>query len=183
MYEELLDAWKKEAFSLELQSLPVDFYRRLNDFIKRLREEGRLADRESIQGKLLAKVLDISVKLIEDLCYLRLSKIIHASKRGGIEWEKLTDDEKPYAREISRIIDEYNRMVRRIVEGRYIPSETISSVERLKLVRFKSATSSFVGVDLKVYGPFKAEDVAYIPEENAIQLIKQGIAVDVEVTE
>lgn len=183
MYEELLDAWKREVFNLELQSLPVDFYRRLNEFIKKLKEEGRLADRESIQGKLLAKVLDISVKLIEDLCYLRLSKIIYASVRGSVEWEKLVDDEKPYAREISRILDEYNRMVRRIVEGRYTPSETISRIERLKLVRFKSDASSFVGVDLKVYGPFKAEDVAYIPEENAIQLIKQGIAVDVEITD
>lgn len=181
MYEELLDAWRREANSVELQPLPGDFYRRLNAFMRRLREEERLADRDSIQGKLLSKILEVSVKLTEDLCYLRLTKIVDASMRGVIEWDKLTEDEKPFVKEASRILGEYNRMVRRIVEGRYTPSEAMFRTEGLKLVRFKSDTPSFVGVDLKVYGPFKAEDVAYIPEENAAQLIKQDIAVEVEI--
>ncbi|MEM2739966.1 MAG: hypothetical protein QXQ29_04115 [Candidatus Bathyarchaeia archaeon] len=183
MYKELLDAWRREAASIDLQPLSGDFYRRLNSFMRKLREEEKLADRESVQGKLLAKILEVSVKLAENLCYLRLTKIIDASIRGAIEWDKLTEDEKPFVREASKIFEEYNRMVRRIAEGRYTPSEAIFRVEGLKLVRFKSDTPSFVGVDLKVYGPFRAEDVAYIPEENAIQLVKQGIAIDLEITE
>ncbi|MCX8162103.1 MAG: hypothetical protein N3E44_03805 [Candidatus Bathyarchaeota archaeon] len=183
MYEELLDAWRKETASTDLQPLPGDFYRRLNSFMRRLREEEKLADKEGIQGRLLAKILEVSVRLTENLCYLRLTKIIDASIRGAIEWDKLTEDEKPFVKEASKIFEEYNRMVRRIVEGRYTPVEAIFRAGGLKLIRFKSDTPSFVGVDLKVYGPFKAEDVAYIPEENAIQLVKQGIAIDVEVTE
>ena len=183
MYEELLNAWRREASSVELQPIPRDFYRRLNVFMRRLREDEKLADRESIQGKLLSKALEASVKLVEDLCYLRLTKIMNASIRGVVEWDKLADDERPFAREFSKIFEEYNRMVRRIVEGRYTPSEAMFKEGGLKLIRFTADTPSFVGVDLKVYGPFKAEDVAYIPEENAIQLVKQSIAVDVDITE
>jgi len=33
---------------------------------------------------------------------------------------------------------------------------------------------------MKIYGPFKPEDVASIPKENAKALIKQGVAAEVE---
>jgi len=39
-----------------------------------------------------------------------------------------------------------------------------------------------MGVDLKSYGPFKVEDVASLPAENAKVLVKQGLAVQVEVS-
>jgi DNA replication initiation complex subunit (GINS family) len=33
---------------------------------------------------------------------------------------------------------------------------------------------------MKTYGPFKPEDVASLPQENAKILVKQGVAVEVE---
>jgi len=35
---------------------------------------------------------------------------------------------------------------------------------------------------MKTYGPFKPEDIASLPEENARILIKQGAAMEVEVS-
>jgi DNA replication initiation complex subunit (GINS family) len=37
-----------------------------------------------------------------------------------------------------------------------------------------------MGVDMKTYGPFKAEDVASLPAQNADNLIRKGIAKLVE---
>ena len=35
---------------------------------------------------------------------------------------------------------------------------------------------------MKTYGPFVAEDVASLPVENAKMLVKQGLAVSIEVS-
>jgi DNA replication initiation complex subunit (GINS family) len=39
-----------------------------------------------------------------------------------------------------------------------------------------------MGADMKSYGPFVAEDVASLPPQNAQILVKQGLAVLVEVS-
>ena len=44
------------------------------------------------------------------------------------------------------------------------------------------AIPAIVGVDMKTYGPFLAEDVGSVPVENAKGLIKRGLAEAVEVS-
>jgi DNA replication factor GINS len=51
----------------------------------------------------------------------------------------------------------------------------------LTIVRFLQPLPAIMGIDMKAYGPFKAEDVASIPQENAENLVKRGIAQRVEV--
>lgn len=45
---------------------------------------------------------------------------------------------------------------------------------KLALVTFKTRVPRFVGVDMRVYGPFSEGDVALIPEENAEALRLRG---------
>ena len=61
-----------------------------------------------------------------------------------------------------------------------ISREKSEEIKRKMVVRFLKDVPSIVGVDLKTYGPFKSEDVASIPIENAKVLIRQGLAVEVE---
>lgn len=53
--------------------------------------------------------------------------------------------------------------------------------KRLTL-RFTKAIPAIMGADMKSYGPFQPEDVASLPELNAKILVKQGMAVLVEVS-
>ncbi|MCW4028105.1 MAG: hypothetical protein NWE92_00450 [Candidatus Bathyarchaeota archaeon] len=53
--------------------------------------------------------------------------------------------------------------------------------KRLTL-RFTKAIPAIMGADMKSYGPFQPEDVASLPELNAKILVKQGLAVLVEVS-
>jgi DNA replication factor GINS len=48
------------------------------------------------------------------------------------------------------------------------------------LVRFVQEIPAIIGSDMNTYGPFKAEDIATLPPENARILIKQGAAMEVE---
>jgi DNA replication factor GINS len=48
-------------------------------------------------------------------------------------------------------------------------------------VRFLQDIPEIVGTDLKIYGPYKKEDVGSLPMQNAQALIKQAAARSVEV--
>jgi len=50
------------------------------------------------------------------------------------------------------------------------------------VVRFVQEVPAIIGVDMKTYGPFKPEDIATLPAENAKILIKKGLAVEIEAT-
>lgn len=60
-------------------------------------------------------------------------------------------------------------------------TETKPAHKRLTL-RFIKSIPAIMGADMKSYGPFNAEDVAALPALNAQILIKQGLAVLVEVS-
>jgi len=49
-------------------------------------------------------------------------------------------------------------------------------------LRFTKNIPAIIGADMKLYGPFIVEDVASLPVENAKNLVKQGLAILVEVS-
>jgi len=83
-----------------------------------------------------------------------------------------------------------NRAISNLVGGGEVSAEEMVGAEKkteakpvepskpseLVLVRFLQDVPPIVGVDLKTYGPFKKEDVANLPRENAEALVKQGLA-------
>ena len=54
--------------------------------------------------------------------------------------------------------------------------------QAFKVVRFIQTIPAIMGVDMMTYGPFKAEDVASLPAPNAENLIRKGIAKEVEIS-
>jgi len=85
-----------------------------------------------------------------------------------------------------------NRAISNLVGGGEVSAEEMVGVEKkaeakpvepevskpseLVVVRFVQDVPQIIGVDLKTHGPFKAEDIASLPKENAEALIKQGLA-------
>jgi len=59
--------------------------------------------------------------------------------------------------------------------------ESISQNHKTKtvVIRFLKEVDEIIGADLEKYGPFKTEDVATIPYENAQALIAKNIATKV----
>jgi DNA replication initiation complex subunit (GINS family) len=55
-------------------------------------------------------------------------------------------------------------------------------VSKRSTIRFLKSIPAIMGADMKSYGPFIAEDVASLPPQNAQILVKQGLAVLVEVS-
>ncbi len=58
-------------------------------------------------------------------------------------------------------------------EDIFAPMESDSS-SSLSLVRFLEDYPQIVGVDLKTFGPFRADDLAVLPLENARGIIRRN---------
>ena len=50
------------------------------------------------------------------------------------------------------------------------------------LLRLQEDMKEIMGIDLKIYGPFKKEDLVYLPKENADILVQKEIAKPIELT-
>ena len=179
MYDELFEAWKKEKESLEFQSLPRDFYVKLADYMKKIREERRMLDEKTIRAKLMQRELENAEKMIEELIRIRYEKALKQILAEKTMPKQVLSEEKKLFQEFLSVADSYRTFLKDMLRGR------LSSIERkekvkLVLVRLLRSVPAIIGSDLKTYGPFKSEDIATLPTENANILIRQGAAVEVE---
>lgn len=181
MYDELYEAWRKEKESIEVQPLPKDFFDKLAQYVKRLREEGRMLDEKTTRARLLLRESKNVKKLSAELIQLRYEKVLKKAIAGEtVGKEGLTDDEEKLFREIVTLTESYQNFLKGVLSGRSLSVEVKEKTKKCVL-RFLQEIPAIIGVDMKTYGPFKPEDVASMPNENARILVKQGLAVEVEV--
>jgi len=181
MYDELYQAWRKEKENIEVQPLPKDFFVRLAQYVKRLREEGRMLDEKTTRARLLLRESKNVKKLSDELIRLRYEKILRKMMVGEtLVKEDLTDDEERLYREITTLTESYQNFLKDVLSGRSVSTEVKEEAKKYVL-RFLREIPAIIGADMKTYGPFKPEDVASVPAENARILLKQGLAVEVEV--
>ena len=181
MYEELYDAWKREQESTELQPLAKNFYARLAGYIKKIREETKMLDERTAKARLIKHELRNARRLIKSLVQLRYEKIFRAATAGEtISIEVLTEEEGRLCGKMMPLAESYQEFLQNTLLGRSLPCEETKEKPKRVLVRFLKDVPAIIGSDMKTYGPFKTEDVGTVPTENAVVLVKQGIAARVE---
>ena len=181
MYKELLEAWIRERDGEELQPLPKDFYKRLSSYFRRRIEGSRIVDPRSISARLIRTETANALRLFTKLYELRLRKIMSmALEAMDVPRSNLTEEEAELLNYIEAFKEARDKLAETIADGRE-PKVTPLKSRKMALVRFLKESPAIVGVDLKSYGPFKPEDVAYIPKENAEVLEKRGVVVKLDV--
>lgn len=152
MYRKILDAWIAERESVDPQQLPEGFNDEVNRYLEGLgRKDNGVGDRLAREELRRAKLALSELKL------LRREKICRGFLAGNLETRRLLEDERGLFKEGG---------------AEAAPEEATKSI----LARLLRDVPPFVGVDLKTYGPYKTEDVALLPAQNAESLIKRGIA-------
>ena len=162
----------------EPQELNTDFFRNLSNFIGTLKNE----EYDGLENQTKVQMISLATTLTELLINKRLQKIsILPRKSYGI----LTDEEKFVFDSNDEMNERKDMIVAAIVNGKSKFLETTSTKNKTKpiTVRFVKEFAEIVGVDLEKYGPFKPEDVATIPNENAQALISNGIALKIRIEE
>jgi DNA replication factor GINS len=178
MYNELYKAWKSEKTSILPEHLPNDFYRRATNYLKGLQEDSLSSDPHTLQSRLLIREREIVGRLLDELREERLRKILENEKNGiSVPEDGLTIEEQP-------LVHTLNSSLTTLRERKLHGEGVSSAVEHTELavVRFLQDIPEIVGTDLRIYGPYKKEDVGSLPTRNAQALIKQGAAKPIDIS-
>jgi len=160
----------------EIQELNTDFFRNLSNFIGNLKNE----EYDGIENKTKNHMITITTNLTKLLINKRLEKMTSESS-----YSTLTDEEKFVFDSNGEMNERKDMIISGIINGKSKFLETTSTKHKTKpvTVRFVKEFDEIVGVDLEKYGPFKPEDIATIPNENAQALISNGVASKVRIEE
>lgn len=181
-YKGLYKIWKSEKEKSELCPLPKGFYGNLSRYVKEIQEKKRVLDKGTIEAKLMDKEAENVSEMIRGLIGARCRKIIRAALEGEVLTEGMLAPEEKYAYDrLTSVTDAFDELLKDVLSGRQ-PQVKKGPAKGPKnmVVRLLQETPAIVGVNMKTYGPFKAEDVASLPVENAKMLIRRGVAVRVE---
>jgi len=154
-----------------IQDISPDLYLSISDFIGRLKTE----DYDSIEKKVKDKLISMITNITSLLLKIRLEK---ATKSKNKEFSNLVDEEKFILDSHEEMKEKKEMILSGTLNGKSKLLETIAHNYKIKpiIVRFLKETEQILGADLEKYGPYKVEDIANIPLENAQALISKKIA-------
>ena len=165
----------REIENDSLLEINPNFYRNLADFIGNLRKQEFDGVENKIKDTMVEMVTELTLLLIE----IRLDKISRSS--DDLEIGYLLDEEKFVLDSQEDQKERIEMILSATINGKSKFLESLAQNHKTKkvVVRFLHEVDEIVGADLEKYGPFKTEDIATIPYENAQALIAKNIATKV----
>ena len=166
----------REFQTEDIQELNTDFFRNLSRYIGNLKNE----EYDGIEKITKNQIITMATSLTELIINRRLEKI-----SPNLTYTAMTDEEKFIVDSNNEMNERKDLIISGIINGKTKFLEITSTKHKTKpiTVRFVKEFDEIVGVDLEKYGPFKPEDIATIPNENAQALISNGVALKVRIEE
>ena len=157
-----------------LLEIDQNFYRNLSDFIGNLKKQ----EFDGVENKIKDSMIDMAIELTSLLINIRLNKI---SKFNKIDIGNLLDEEKFILDSQEEQQERKEKILSATINGKSKFLESLAQNHKTKkiVVRFLDKVDEIIGADLEKYGPFKTEDIATIPYENAQALIAKNIVTKV----
>ena len=164
----------REIENDSLIEIEPNFYRDLSDFIGNLRKQ----EFDGVESKIKDALIEMATELSSLLIHVRLDKISNSS---DIEIGYLLDEEKFILDSKEEQRERIEMILSATINGKSKFLESLAHNHKTKkiVIRFLNEVDEIVGADLEKYGPFKSEDIATIPYENAQALIAKNIATKV----
>lgn len=157
MYKKIIEFWMNERQLQDLQKPPPGFKDDVDRYLENLvrMENGTVTSLKAAEAERVKAVLD-------NISALRMEKICRLMSAGKLPKDALLGEEEGLAKPEKE------------------PERPKSDGAKKILVRLLRDVPSFVGADLKTYGPLKSEDVVLLPAQNAESLVKRGIASEIQ---
>ncbi|WP_099210767.1 DNA replication complex subunit Gins51 [Thermococcus henrietii] len=175
-----------ELSSVELTELDDDFYREFDSLIKALKlsAESSRERGESVEERLYLAQLKIAEELMKEIIKLRLHKIVDLAVEGRIA--EMTDEERRIFRILRAFVEreELPDVGEELPEVEPEPGEAETPTKRpLREAYIVTAElPTILGPDLREYGPFRAWDMAVLPEEIGKVLVERDVAFKVKIS-
>ena len=164
----------RETESDDIVEINPNFYRNLADFIGNLRKQ----EFDGVENKIKDTMIEMVTELTSVLIEIRLDKIL---KSSTLEISSLLDEEKFILDSQEDQKERTEMILSATINGKSKFLESLAQNHKTKkiVIRFLHEVDEIVGADLEKYGPFKIEDIATIPYENAQALIAKNVATKV----
>ena len=164
----------RETENDSLLEIKPNFYRNLSDFIGNLRKQ----EFDGVENKIKDAMIEMASELTSLLIHIRLEKI---SNSDDFDISYLLDEEKFILDSHEEQNERTEMILSATINGKSKFLESLAENHKIKkvVIRFLSEVDEIIGADLEKYGPFKIEDIATIPYENAQALIAKNIATKV----
>lgn len=158
-----------------VQELEPQFYRYLAEYLGKLKSETY----DGIESKIKNRLVEMITQIVTLIIKIRINKVSH----GGLNLSNLLDEEKYIIESVQDQKERKEMILSATLNGRTKLLESVSKKHKTKLVsvRFLKDFDQFVGADMSKYGPYKAEEIATIPNENAMALVAKNITVKISV--
>lgn len=162
----------REIENDQVQEIEPTFYKTLSEYLGKLKNEGYDGIENKIKDRLVAMITEITSLLLK-------TRIEKAISQEELDFTNLLDEEKFILESQQQLQERREMILSATLNGRTKLLESVSKKHKMKpiTVRFLKDFDQFVGADFTKYGPFKAEDIATIPNENAQALITKNISV------
>ncbi|HJJ22931.1 MAG TPA: hypothetical protein OQH54_04355 [Nitrosopumilus sp.] len=161
----------RETENDSISEIAPNFYRNLSDFIGNLKKQ----EFDGVESKIKDALIEMATELTSLLIHIRLEKI---SKSEDNQFENFLDEEKFIFDSQEEQRERTEMILSATINGKSKFLESLSQNHKTKkiVIRFLKEVEEIVGADLEKYGPFKTEDIATIPYENAQALITKNAA-------
>jgi DNA replication factor GINS len=194
--EEIFNTLKREIqLTSGPQSIQPNFYQNVAILIYNLKnnsiekkeegEENTTMEKEKIDKisyQIKNNLLDLFIKSVTLLFIYRCKKTFNIDKiKETFDYSNLTDEEKYVFYGNREREHRINIILNMLFEGKPKTLEKIvSSINQNYVVlRFLDSLEQFVGINMNKYGPFKKDDVAILPFENARSIIENNKAIEI----
>ena len=156
-----------------IQKIDSTLYNSVSKLIGNLKSQ----EYDGHEAKIKTALVGMLTELTSSLLKTRLEKAI----LNNTDHSALLDEEKYILNSQEEMIERKEVILSGILNGKAKLLESIIQNNKTKLiaVRFLEEVEELAGADAKKYGPFKPEDIATLPYENAQNLISKNIAVKI----
>ena len=194
--EEIFNTLKREIqLTSGPQPIQPSFYQNVATLIYKLKnnpiekkdegEENMKLENEKtdkISYQIKDNLLDLFIKSVTLLFIYRCKKTFNINKiKETFDYSNLTDEEKYVFYGNKEREHRINIVLNMLFEGKPKTLEKIvSSInQNYVILRFLGSLEQFVGINMNKYGPFKKDDVAILPFENARSIIENNKAIEI----
>ena len=164
-YEEIRRIHLLEKNTSQLVEVQGEFYEELHDFLKNEKQKYL----ESLKNFSVSNTRDFTnlKKMVEEVFSMRekkiLSKALIASRTKEVTDMHMANPEKKIFKEILILLERHNSLLQELFETKQMTEQSKEkNLDQLN-VKILSEVPSFVGYDMKEYGPFEKGEVVSVP--------------------
>lgn len=174
MFKKIINIWRKEISNDEIIKIEDEFLEHVIDYLKINSLKINDSNISMLQRDLIIKEMDLTVKILNNLYKFRRNKaFLEIIDKEEVNLNVVTILEKEFYLEIlSKLRVEFINFEEQARIG--------AREKELTIVRFVNNIPQFLGIDLKTYGPYEADDIATIPRRNAVVLSQRDICIILE---